>query len=131
MLIPSRNKNHRRVPMPLNIQVKRKGKPVRGLKWDYAMLSVCMTVVHIEQEPTREFNEGRTYADLKPGQFVDWSMAPIYYMESETDLFKKGAQTLKQDHSFDLTMEMPDGSIQPRKVNLKKGDVISMYRSYK
>lgn len=109
--------------MPYVTEWKRHGvrvTPSGG--WDHKMLSAFMTAAFKEGSPDMEIREGLTFDDLAIGEYVDFSMAPIYYMEG-CELVEKGQQILKRDHEFRLD---PD-----RTVYFKAGDVLTGYRDRK
>lgn len=77
----------------------------------------------MESIPDKEWDEGRTWRDLEgQGKFVDFSMAPIYYMN--IPLIRRGKHVLKRDHTFVINN---DGTT----LELKKGDILRAWRSYK
>lgn len=103
--------------MPLNIEVLRGGE-ARKLSWDYFTLSCCYTAALKEGDPEFEYAEGKKFGELEEGQWVDFSMAPIYYLDSKAPLLKNGRQVLHRTHKFgELTLEA--------------GDEIRAWRSYK
>jgi hypothetical protein len=113
--------------MPLNTQVLRKGKnhkPESG--WTYLGLSCFLTAAIIDADPDWEFQEGKAIGELEPGQFVDFSMAPIYYMEMDNvPLWQSKPQTLKRGYKFGPFNDPDDGEYH---IVFTKGDVLSMYR---
>jgi hypothetical protein len=112
--------------MPLNTQVTRNGKihkPESG--WTGLGLSCFLTVAIKDALPQWEYREGKRIGDIEEGQFVDFTMSPVYYMDIDVPLWKKGTQTLMRDHTFGPFKD-EDGEFT---VFYKKGDVLSMYRS--
>lgn len=113
--------------MPLRTEVIRKGKEVPGRKlhpqgWDYQLLGMFLTSALQEQFPEWKFRDNETIGSLEgTGKFVDFAWAPIYYMDVSIDLWKKGEQVLKRDHTFG---PFEDGST----VQFKEGDVLRMWR---
>lgn len=102
--------------MPLNTQILRDGKPL-DVTWDYKTLSLMYTVAFKEGDPNYEYQDGKKFADLPDGAWIDFSWAPIYYLKSKCGLVKKGRQVLKNRHEFDT-------------VTFEPGDVLTAYRSH-
>jgi hypothetical protein len=110
--------------MPLEIEVRRgKNNHAVKLTWDYLTLSAVLTSAMMEGDPDYEVNPetGLTFGDLEDNQIIDWSMAPIYYMDTDCPLWTQGHMTLQQDHTFTPTPE--------RTISLRAGDRIHMWRS--
>lgn len=110
--------------MPLNTAVLRDGETVK-LKWSYFTLS-CMLTAAMQEGPNRNRRINQrdpkasiTWDDLDDGEWVDWSLAPIYFMDG-CPLLEKGEQVLKEDHTF-------DGGAQGA-VEFKSGDVLQARR---
>jgi len=110
--------------MPLNTQVIRNGKPFE-MRWDGQSLSIFLTTALIETDPEFEYQDGKTFGDLKPGEWVDFGWSPIYYLATKSPLWHLGEITLTSDHKYILTK---DGS---EILEFKAGDKFVMYRSYK
>lgn len=109
--------------MPLNCQVYRNGKTVKIKRgWDFTTLSMFLTAALQETEPDWEYREGLKIGDLKERGFVDFSMAPIYYMFPDNPLWKRGRYTLKNDHVYGPE-DLPDEC-----VTFKAGDELKMWR---
>ena len=107
--------------MPLNTRWKRNDEnisPPGG--WDWPMLSAFMTVAFKEGSPTMEVREGLTFGEIDDGKYVDFSMAPIYYMKG-CALIEHGYQVLTMNHRVELA---PD-----RVVEFKAGDVLRSWRT--
>lgn len=112
--------------MPLETMVERNGKthkPESG--WTGLGLSLFLTVAIMDGHPTWEYQEGKMIGNMEAGQYVDFSMAPVYYMDIPVPLWKVGRQTLMHDYTFG-PFEDEDGVFT---VYYKKGDVLSMWRS--
>src|SRR5262245_13706655 len=106
--------------MPLVTEWKRDGervKPPGG--WDWTMLSAFMTAAFKEGSPEMEIKEGLTFDDLAIGEFVDFSMAPIYCMTG-CALVEEGKQVLERDHEFRLGGD--------RVAYFKAGDTLQCWR---
>lgn len=120
--------------MPLRTQIVRGSKPLKVPSWDGQMLSFMYTAAFKEAEPEREYADGETFGDLGQAQveetgeyfdqWVDFSMAPIYYLGGESPLMKRGEQTLLQNHRFLHTDHKGKQTI----VELKPGDVLRAWR---
>lgn len=113
--------------MPLRTQVKRGKKDISGqYDWDYHTLGCFLTAALIDQHPDWEYQEGKRIGDLVPenGQFVDFSMAPIYYMDMPIDLWQKGRQMLLRTYRFDIYK--PEAEKDP--IEFKAGDTLAMWR---
>lgn len=112
--------------MPLETQIMRAGVP-RKVTWDYFTLS-CMYTVAIKEDapetPIRR-NDGTeaTFGDLGEGEWIDFSMEPIYYLDIDCGLVKRGKQTVRFTHKFDR----PDGN----RLIFKPGDILTAWRSSK
>lgn len=104
--------------MPLNVEVHRDGKPRTDIVWDYRSLSMIYTAAMKEGDPNYEYQKNKTFGSLEGGQWVDFSMTPIYYMKSKAGLIKNGRQKLKKTHTFDT-------------LTLEAGDEIRAWRSHK
>jgi hypothetical protein len=108
--------------VPLNTEIKRDGKvwnPTGG--WDYFALSCMYTAACKEAIPEENFNEDTKWGELEDGKYVDFSMIPIYYLDWEVPLVKKGKQTLKQRHYF---------GNDNRNITLLPGDTLRAWRSH-
>jgi hypothetical protein len=106
--------------LPLNTKWLRNDeivKPEGG--WTFHTLSAMMTVAFKEGAPELEVREGLKFGDLTEGQYVDFSMAPIYYMEG-CGLVEHGYQVVMNDHTFD---------INGQHLEFKAGDVLRAWRS--
>lgn len=103
--------------MPLNTQILRNDEPLE-VTWDYKTLSIMYTVAFIEGDPKYEYQEGKTFGSLEEGQWIDFSMCPIYYLKSKCGLVKNDRQVLKKRHVFDT-------------LTLEPGDVLTAYRSHR
>lgn len=110
--------------MPLETEVRRNGEMV-SMEWDYFGLSAMYTAAVKEGAPEYEYEKGKTFGDLKDGQWVDFSMAPIYYLDINCDLVKKGSQVLKDRHRFQG--RNADHEVV-REVVLEPGDVLRARR---
>lgn len=110
--------------MPLNIEVWR-GDETVTLEWDWITLSCIYTACVQEAEPDREYNDGKTFGDIPEGKYVNFDMIPIYYLDWNTPLVKKGQQTLQFDHTWKWTHEDEE-----RVIELKAGDVVKAWRSH-
>jgi len=115
--------------MPLNTQVLRDGEPVKGLPWSgflgETMLNIFLTVGLKEGDPELEYNEGKTFGELEPPDFVNVAWSGVYYIDTKASLWKEGKQTLSRDYTFEWGPEVEF------RVELKKGDVLRMWRDYK
>lgn len=107
--------------MPLNTEIVRNGKALE-VKWDYAVLSAMYTAAVQEAEPKREYKEGSAFGDLEDGHFVDFSLAPIYYLNWKTPLVSSGKQTLERQHTFYLYEDQDPLVLEP-------GDILRAYRT--
>lgn len=110
--------------MPLNVEVRRQGDTLK-LRWDHFALSAVFTAAFKEGMPEQKVNDDLTFGGLAPGQWVDFSLAPVYWMEG-IDLLDKGEQTLKMRHEF---KSMRDD--EEVKITLLPGDVLKAWRSHK
>lgn len=109
--------------MPLSTRIEREGEIVKiEGGWTWFTLSAFMTAAFIEDSPDMEYDEGQKFGDLDPGYWVDFSMAPIYYMKGAR-VIEHGVQTLEEDHTF----FGPDGLV----LELLAGDVLIAYRTSK
>lgn len=111
--------------MPLTVEVKRTGERMK-FRWSWQLLSCIYTAAMIEAAPETIINDEFTYGTLSEGRYVDWSWSPIYYMTG-CPLLEEGRQTLKQDHTFNVTWESGEEEL----IELKKGDEIRAWRSQK
>ena len=117
--------------MPLVTKIVRNGKthkPEGG--WDDFSLSCFYTAAYVEAAPDRIINDmdekKLTYGDLVDGQWVDFSMSPIYYMDG-CPLVEEGEQKLERAHFFRATYR--DGTERTLKFN--KGDILKAWREHK
>ena len=102
--------------MPLEVQVLRNNEPV-SLEWHYQTLSAIYTACIKEQKPEMEYAAGKTFGSLEPGEFIDFSMIPIYYLDiPEVPLVARGEQTLLESHVYDWMTLMPGDRITARRV---------------
>ena len=108
--------------MPLVTEILRGGEALQ-IKWSYAHLSCMYTVALKEGDPGFECREGKTFGDLKDGEWVSFEWVPIYYLKSKAPLVTKGSQKLMNDYSFDIGEDTP--------FVLKAGDVLRAWREYK
>jgi hypothetical protein len=114
--------------MPLETAVKRNGRTLT-LNWDYNMLSIMYSTCVAEAEPDHPINDEQTFGEaVAEGKYMDWSLAPIYYMGDafpKVPLLQEGRQELKKDHKFRQFIPAgPDGEPEEwRTVELKAGDV--------
>ncbi len=103
--------------MPLEVQVIRNNEPV-SLDWHYETLSAIYTACIKEQNPDREYAPGKTFGSLETGQFIDFSMCPIYYLDMpKVPLVARGEQTLLESHVFEWMELMPGDRITARRVS--------------
>lgn len=115
--------------MPLNTEVLRfnpklqRLEPRKDIVWDYFALSAMYTVAVKEGAPKTEYQDGKCFGDLKEGQWVDFSMAPIYYLDWPCKLIKKGEQIVKETHVFNAGTE--------NELEFRAGDVLRAWRSHK
>ena len=127
--------------MPLNIYVERKGKRRRDLIWDQQMLDFCYTVAYMDEDPDREYADGKTFGELGTWVFdpdnehgTKWSgqefecyvnfVCGVYYIEGDCGLVKRGEQIVKRKHRFlHAAAEKP--------VVFLPGDKIVAWRSHK
>lgn len=122
--------------MPLNTQILREGKEVK-VPWSYFHLSAMFTAATVEQAPnTKITDDGRKrFKDLGKFKFggeefdeiVDFSIAPIYYLNWPIDLLKFGKQIVRERH---LYINQLDGDSDER-LELLPGDELIAYRSSK
>jgi len=113
--------------MPLETEIIRDGKP-RQVKWDYFTLSCMYTVAIKEAAPDtpikRSDGTDATFGDLAVGEWIDFSMEPIYYLNiPHCPLVTRGRQTVLFTHKF----ERPDG----KKLIFRQGDVLRAWRTHK
>jgi len=113
--------------MPLNTQVLRDGKPVKGLPWTgmegETMLNIFLTVGLTEGDPELVIAaDGRKAGEINAPEFVNIAWTGVYYVNTKAPLWKKGRQVLTRDYTYDLDPKL--------KIELKKGDVLEMWRSY-
>ena len=114
--------------MPLETQVERNGQPV-PIRWGYFALSCMYTAAVAEQLPDQETDAGNRFGDLDPAdaedpvQPVDFSLTPIYYLDVDCDLVRKGSQKLTRLHRF---VDPTDGEV----LELQAGDVLSAWREH-
>jgi hypothetical protein len=103
--------------MPLNIYVERKGKRRKDLIWDQQMLDFCYTVAYMDEDPDREYQDGKKFGDLGKwvfdpdnkseskysGQefehYVTFQFG-VYYIDGDCGLVKNGEQVVKHKHRF-------------------------------
>lgn len=109
--------------MPLVISVTR-GFDQLSLFWDEFTLGCIYTAALIEGDPEFEYQPGKRIGSLPPGNWIDFSMSPIYYLATKAPLVKQGFQALKHDHSFHG--EPVEGHI--RTLELKAGDILRQHR---
>jgi hypothetical protein len=112
--------------VPLNLQVLRNDKPVKFRPFDGFVLNAVYTAAMAEADPDGDVNDDYTWGSLPKGKVVDWTNLPIYYMEG-CPLLEEGRQELKENHTF-TGKRMDDTN---RRVILKKGDVLTAWRSSK
>jgi hypothetical protein len=122
--------------MPLVTKIERGGEKVKfPVPWDYTLLSFMYTAATREAEPDREYDTGKTFGSLGTSkdeatgevydQFVDFSMAPIYYLDWKTPLVARGEQTLEKYHRF---LHHVEENGRPVVIEFKPGDVLLAYR---
>lgn len=121
--------------MPLEVEILRDGKP-RILSWDYFTLSCMYTVAIKEGAPDHEglLSDGKTFGELEEGEWVDFSMVPIYYLDVPgCKLLEKGSQKVKNRHIFNRMRDSDeDGNpVEPDLLVFEPGDVLRAWRSYK
>ena len=110
--------------MPLATEIKRDGETLNPpWGWDYFTLSCMYTAAVKEAAPETEYQDGKTFGDLPEGIYVDFAWTPIYYLDWDIPLIKKGQQILKQEHRFQRTRD--------HDFVLKPGDVLRAWREYK
>lgn len=122
--------------MPLNTEVLRDGKPRTDIAWDYFALSCMYTVAIKEGAPDHVglLRDEMTFGDLEEGQWIDFSMTPIYYLEVPgCKLIEKGSQKVKNRHVFNRNRTEDDegNPIEPDLLIFEPGDVLQAWRSYK
>jgi hypothetical protein len=76
------------------------------------------TVAIKEGDPNYEYKPGKTFGELPEGEWIDFSMAPIYYLNTKCKLQEKGKQVVKNRHTFGELEFLP-------------GDELHAWRSYK
>jgi hypothetical protein len=110
--------------MPLEVEVLRNGKMVKHT-WDYFTLSCMYTAAIKETAPDTPINgKCKNFGELPEGGWVDFSMAPIYYLEiPQCPLVSRGKQTLTRRHEFRYDEE--------RTVIFEAGDILRAWRSSK
>ncbi len=113
--------------MPLNISVKRNGKPVK-FTWDDVTLNCVLTAAIQESDPDLAYDGEKTFGNLPEGKFVDLASTGVYYIDTKCPLWKSGRLTLDRDHNW--TFKSSDPNYEDRIIDLKAGDVIEMYRSH-
>ena len=114
--------------MPLNTQIVRDGK-ILPVRWGYWHVNLMFTVTTVEQEPDREYAEGKTFGQLgsieHEGQTYDCFVefyAGVYYLDYQTDLCRKGEQTLTAAHRY---IDPADGEV----FEFLPGDVLRAWRA--
>ena len=108
--------------MPLETQIFRNGKARKDIVWDYFTLSCMYTVAIKESAPEYEYQEGKSFGELNDGEWIDFSMAPIYYLDiPNCPLVARGEQTLLETHVFDRG--------EGKSLIFLPGDTLSAYRS--
>lgn len=114
--------------MPLHVQVKRDGETLMVENgWSYFHLSCVFTAAIKDADPTQEFSDifhgdSQTFADIPDGQWLDFSMVPIYYLDMPTvPLVTSGEQTLTEDYKF-------EGPYLGEWFELKAGDILIAHR---
>jgi hypothetical protein len=108
--------------MPLETQVFRNNVPRKDIVWDFFTLSCMYTVAIKEAAPEYEYQEGKKFGDLEDGEWIDFSMAPIYYLDiPKCPLVKRGEQTLLETHTFDRG--------EGKSLIFLPGDRLTAYRS--
>lgn len=108
--------------MPLNTRIERNGEvlKIEG-GWTWFALSAFLTAAFAEDSPEMEYDTGKKFKDLKEGCWVDFSMAPVYYMKGAR-VIERGVQTLTKQHMFCG----PD-----QVIILEPGDVLIASRSHR
>lgn len=116
--------------MPLETAVLRDKEPRTDIYWDYFALSCMYTVAIKEGAPDYVglLNDDKTFGELGEGEWIDFSMAPIYYLDVPgCDLINRGRQTVKSRHVFNRHNE----TAEPDLLIFEPGDVLTAYRSHK
>lgn len=115
--------------MPLEINVKRNRKPVK-LIWDDLTLNVVLTAALRESDPTMAWSEKYpTIGDIEPPNFANVADTGVYYLGTDSPLWKQGRLVLKQFHMYEIPARDDPNDIV-RRIDLRPGDVIEMWRSY-
>lgn len=104
--------------MPLETEVIRDGETVKGIwAYGYFTLSCMYTAAIKETAPDTPVNgEVENFGQLEEGAWVDFSLAPIYYLDiPQCPLVSRGKQTLTRRHEFpyddDFTLVFEKGDI--------------------
>lgn len=130
--------------MPLNTEITRNGEIVSiPGGWNQIALDSFLTAALVDAAPSdfkvakNDDGSDLTVLDILRDQYetpngkfdrrIGFMMAPIYYLDLPCPLFKKGSQVLKHDYTY----EQIDSDGNPLKIELKKGDKLSMWRSYR
>lgn len=111
--------------MPLVLEIRRDNERLKNVGWDYFALSCVFTAACAEAAPDHEVDDDYTFGTLPESMWVDFSNAPIYYMDL-CPLMTRGVQVLENDHTF-RTKEQ-DGS--DRVFELKAGDELRARREF-
>lgn len=124
--------------MPFDTEIRRNGAIV-GARWDYRMLSAFMTAAASEACPDEldKITEGIwskqrtiTIEDQEFETYIDFSMVPIYYLDWDLPLLKKGRQVLFDDHTYYFMGEKDDNS-DKRTFRFLAGDELRARRTFK
>jgi len=109
--------------MPLEIRVKRNNKPLKiDGGWDELTLNVVLTAALKESDPNLAWSDKYpTIGEIEPPEFADVANTGVYYLKTESPLWKSGRLVLRKFHLY----EFPNN----RRIDLRPGDVIEMWRS--
>lgn len=122
--------------MPLETEVLRDGEAREDIGWDYFALSCMYTVAIKEGAPNHKglLKDDKTFGELEDGEWIDFSMTPIYYLEVPgCKLVTHGSQKVRNRHVFNRNAETDkDGNpIEPDLLIFEPGDVLRAWRSHK
>lgn len=112
--------------MPLVVEVKRGGEIRDDIVWDYFALSCMYTVAIKEGAPNHVglLKDNKTFGELEDGQYIDFSMTPIYYLDVPgCKLVETGTQKVKNHHEF----HRGDGTV----LAFAPGDILRAWREHK
>lgn len=111
--------------MPLETEIIGVKGEVVQLPWDLTMLSIMLTVGLREGDPDYKIvvagdEEESRIADIPMDKWIDFSWAPIYYLNTKAPLWRKGEHIVQNNYEFKINDE--------RTIILRKGYKLRMHR---